>query len=166
MSFAEDFCFNISYLKYIEGNIVVSDKETYVYYTYRSSLHKRFFPDMYRYYENVLIAINSYYGNRKMPEDVRRYYAGFYLKTLIEYYTFHSPKGEAEKYIFASYKMAGEYFEEAIICELFTDSQYALLTKNDAKGFIKEYYGAQLTKLKIRGTARDYLLALKKKIMV
>ena len=166
MRFAEDYYFNIKYSKYIQNDVVFSSSIVYNYYTYRSSQHKRYFPDMYQYYTCILDAAFDYFEGKDFKSEYKKYFAEFYLTTLIEYYTFNASKNEAEENIFKAYQCACQYFDSDIIKALFTEAQYDSLSQNNAKGFMKSYYGKQLPYLNLKAAVRDELLTLKKKIIL
>ena len=158
MRFAEDYYFNINYLKAMNGKLVISDKLIYNYYTYRSSQHRRFFPDIYQYYCRILDAAQSYFENEDFKDEYQKYFAGFYIDTLMYYYAFNvEDSKEAEKYILTAFNELDRYFDEEIIKACLNEEQYVSLNENDAEGIIDLYY-PEFKKMKSRAKRRDSLL--------
>lgn len=164
MRFAEDYYFNIHYLKAMSGKLVITDKLIYNYFTYRSSQHRRFFPEIYKYYCRILDAAQDYFNNKDFKDEYQCYFAGFYIDTLMYYYAFNTDKSEAEKYILTAFKELERYFDDEIIKACLTDEQYACLNENNAIGIVDLYY-PDFDNMKARAKLRDKLLDLKKKII-
>lgn len=166
MRFAEDYYFNLHYLRCIGRDIVVTDKPVYNYYTYRSAQHRRYFPDIYIYYTRVLDAASDCFKDNRYTTEIKRYFGGFYINTLIDYYTFNTDRKNAEKMIGKAYQKVTQYFDDDIIRSLFTDRQYAAISSENANGFLNAYYGNRLSYLKFRAFGRKALLTLKRKMIL
>lgn len=165
MNFAEDCYFNIYYFKYMTHDVVISSTPIYNYYTYRSSQHRRYFPDMLYYYTDILDAAKDFFEGKEYKTEYRKFFARFYLDTLIDYYSFNTAKQDAENKLYDAYKICQSYFGEEILREILTPQQYSALSKHTGN-FIDSYYGKKLPYLKIKGAVRDELLNIKKKIML
>lgn len=166
MQFAEDYCFNINYLNCIQRDLVIVSEPVCHYYTYRSSQHRRYFPDIYLYYTRVLDAAFACFKDKAFTSEIKRYFAGFYLHTLIDYYTFNTDRKNAERMIGKAYQEVTRYFDADIIRELLTDNQYRAISSEHAEGFLKAYYGNRLNYLKFRAFGRKSLLTLKRKLIL
>ena len=166
MRYAEDYCFNINYLNCINNDLIIISEPTCNYYTYRSSQHRRYYPDIYIYYLRILDAAFDFFKNRDFTVENKRYFAGFYLNTLIDYYAFNTDSKNAEIMIGKAYQEVTRYFDSEIIKKLFTDEQYRAISSENAQGFLKAYYGNRLNYLKLRAFGRKSLLSLKRKLIL
>jgi len=166
MRFAEDYYFNLHYLRCIGHDIVITDKPVYNYYTYRSAQHRRYFPDIYLYYTRVLDAAFDYFDGKDFSIDIKTYFARFYLDMLIDYYTFNTDHRTAEERIGKAFQAARRYFDDELLRSLFTEEQFCAISSENASGFLHAYYGNRLPYLKLRAFGRRALLTVKRKLVL
>ena len=166
MRFAEDYYFNLHYLKCCQHDLVVTDKPVYNYYTYRSAQHRRYYPDIYLYYTRILDAAFEFFKDSEFSNEAKTYFAKFYLDMLIDYYTFNTNKHTAEERIGKAFQTLTHYFDESLLRTLFTEEQYLTISSENAEGFLHAYYGNRLPYLKLRAFCRKALLTVKRKLVL
>ena len=160
MHFGEDYNFNLNYTKFVK-NAAVIENDVYNYYVYRSSAHKKYFPEMNEFYIEIFNSFFSYYGEEVIPENVKSYFIKSYLDMMTDYYAFNTDGEELRKQIIKTYEILKQYFTEEDIKKCLTHKRFCALEENEAYKYIRLCY-SNFDLLKIKNRVRDTLLTIKK----
>jgi glycosyltransferase involved in cell wall biosynthesis len=125
--FAEDYEFNLNYIKYLSGNIVLSDKIVYRYMISRSGTHEKV--DLTAM--NIEVILNFFGGKENTPQDIYDYFVSRYLKQCLNRNIgWHSPKKAANQ-VREAYREALVYADDGLLHNIFTDKEYSCIKADD-----------------------------------
>lgn len=135
MTFAEDYDFNLSFIKCCDKMLKISDTVVYNYYICRSNPHGM--TDNPERSINMVIAF--YDGKDNMPNDIYIETVVRFLRLCVKRYAWWYNAEKAAILTEKSLKPALKYADEKILNEAFNKAQVKAIQNNDYKTLINEY---------------------------
>lgn len=140
MTFGEDHIFNLLYARYITGKAFVTSKNVYNYHSIRGGLCSKYYPQMNEFQKYTLLRMADFFGGiESFPYEYKSFYAGSYLKGLVEYYCAWLSRENAAERIENSFNLFSDILDENILKEYFTNEQCSLINKNQYFEFTKDF---------------------------
>lgn len=140
MTFGEDHIFNLLYAKSITGKTVVTPKLVYNYHSIRGGLCSKCYAQMNEFQKYTLLRIADFFGGiDSFPYEYKSFFAGSYLKGLVEYYAAWLGFSKAVEKIAESFELFSDLTDDKILNEYFTKEQTQLVKAGDFTGFTKNY---------------------------
>lgn len=131
--FAEDYEFNLNYIKCLNGNIVLSDEVVYRYMISRSGSHA----EVDQTAMNIEVILDFFGGKENTPQEIYDYFVSRYLKQCINRNIWwHSPEKAAEQ-VKDAYREALPYADDALLHRIFTDEEYRCIKTEDYPALIQ-----------------------------
>lgn len=133
VNFAEDYEFNLNYIKNISGKIVLSDKVVYRYIISRSGAHAQV--DLTAM--NIQVVVDFFGGKEQMEQELYDFFVEKYLRQCIgRNIWWHAPK-KAAALVREAFREALPYANKALLHRIFSDEEYRCIAADDYNGLIQ-----------------------------